>query len=103
MSQTLTRSGALAGRDLAEEPLIEPSRSVPVGIIDNLGVDGESQPRIRVPEARLRSLDVDTGDDQLSAALDGIEHAYANGGDPMPDQPTWEMMASLLYMASGYE
>ena len=39
----------------------------------------------------------------LSAAATGIEQAYLNRGETIPTEPTWEMVATLLYMASGYE
>lgn len=38
---------------MAEEPLIKAGRGVAVGVIDSPGVDGESQPRVRVPRGGI--------------------------------------------------
>jgi hypothetical protein len=39
----------------------------------------------------------------LAAAMEGIEHAYTNEGKALPEQPSWQLLAGLLVMASGYE
>jgi len=39
----------------------------------------------------------------LAASLEGVEHAYANRGEILPTQPSWQLVAELLVMASGYE
>jgi hypothetical protein len=39
----------------------------------------------------------------LAASLDGIPHGYANRGEQFPEDPTWEILAAVLVMASGYE
>jgi hypothetical protein len=39
----------------------------------------------------------------LAASLDCIELGYRNRGEELPTQPTWQLLAELLVMASGYE
>jgi hypothetical protein len=39
----------------------------------------------------------------LSASLDALPSLHAKRGEPMPDQPTWKLLAETLVMASGYE
>lgn len=39
----------------------------------------------------------------LSASLDALPSLHANRGEPMPDQPTWKLLAETLVKASGYE
>ncbi|MGC5308397.1 DUF7660 family protein [Micromonospora zamorensis] len=41
--------------------------------------------------------------DALSRVLDSTPQYYANRGEPMPDQPTWEELAQTLLGATGYE
>lgn len=39
----------------------------------------------------------------LVALAEALPHVYANRGEAMPEQPTWEMFALLLTGATGYE
>jgi hypothetical protein len=39
----------------------------------------------------------------LTAFVGSLDSYYANLGEPMPDQPTWQMVATVLVAASGYE
>jgi hypothetical protein len=41
--------------------------------------------------------------DALAAAFEALPPLYANRGEPMPNQPTWKLIAEVLVMASGYE
>jgi hypothetical protein len=38
--------------------------------------------------------------DALGASLDGIPQGYANQGKQFPEDPTWEILAAVLVMAS---
>ncbi len=39
----------------------------------------------------------------LAGSLEGIDSGYRNRGEQLPQQPTWQLFAELLVMASGYE
>ena len=45
--------------------------------------------------------------DRYLEAMTALAHAlpqlYANRGEPMPERPTWEMVAILIAGATGYE
>jgi hypothetical protein len=41
--------------------------------------------------------------DAFAASIEGIEYVYANGGQELPEQPTWRILAELLVMATAYE
>ncbi len=39
----------------------------------------------------------------LAVLAEALPNVYANRGEAMPEQPTWEMLGVLLTGASGYE
>lgn len=41
--------------------------------------------------------------DALAALGESLPQVYANRGEVMPEQPTWQMVARLLVRATGYE
>lgn len=41
--------------------------------------------------------------DALAAFAEALPAVYANQGEPMPEQPTWGLVALLLAGATGYE
>jgi len=41
--------------------------------------------------------------DALAAQLQALPALYSNLGEPLPDQPTWRVVAEILLGATGYE
>ena len=39
----------------------------------------------------------------LAASMEDLDQTYAERGEKLPDQPTWQMVANLLVAASGHE
>ncbi len=41
--------------------------------------------------------------DALAACASSLEGRYANRGETLPDNPTWKMLAELIWAAAIYE
>jgi hypothetical protein len=41
--------------------------------------------------------------DGLATAMEDLEQVYADRGEVLPSQPSWQLVAELLVTASGYE
>jgi hypothetical protein len=41
--------------------------------------------------------------DALAASLDALVPLHTNRGETLPAQPTWQLLAEVLVMATGYE
>ena len=46
---------------------------------------------------------LDTYLDALASSIEEIDEIYPDRGEVVPDQPSWQLVAQLLVMATGYE
>jgi hypothetical protein len=50
-----------------------------------------------------QNASLDTYLDALASSIEEVDEIYPDRGEVVPDQPSWQLVAQLLVMASGYE